>query len=134
MDEELLALHYRVRRRENFETAAQGLFELLSSAQKSSPNRPRVLYLDIDGHRNKAGGFDADMLELQREFGLHFLLPFFTKVYFPFACIQNKQEQRNDIPDRLEIFHARNRLDTDYARLPRSLTTLLAACTCGGTI
>lgn len=117
MDEELLALHYRVRRRENFETAAQGLFELLSSAQKSSPNRPRVLYLDIDGHRNKAGGFDADMLELQREFGLHFLLPFFTKVYFPFACIQNKQEQRNDIPDRLEIFHARNRLDTSLDAL-----------------
>ena len=64
MAEKAIALYHRIMKRENFETAAQDLFQLLVNAQKREPNKPRILYVDIDGHRNEAGGFDRDMLEL----------------------------------------------------------------------
>lgn len=64
MAEKAIALYHRIMKRENFETAAQDLFQLLVNAQKREPNKPRILYVDIDGHRNGAGGFDRDMLEL----------------------------------------------------------------------
>ena len=71
-----LALYHRVYRRENFEKAAKDLFGLIQKAQKDNPNMERVMYVDIDGHRNEAGGFDADMRELQIEFGTSMLLPY----------------------------------------------------------
>lgn len=101
-----VAIYHRVMRRENFETAAKDLIGLLAEAQKTQPDRPRKLYLDIDGHRNEAGGFDADMLELQKEFGIEFLLQYFTEVHFPLGTIANQGEQNNDVPDHFEIFHA----------------------------
>lgn len=84
---------------------------LVYAAEKKEPGKPRTLYLDIDGHRNAQGGFDADMLELQKEFGLKFLLPFLTEVHFPLISAKNKNPQRNDVPERLEISHARNEKD-----------------------
>ena len=64
MTRQRIAIYHRVMKRENFEVAAKDLFRLLVNAQKQSPDQPRVLYVDIDGHRNKAGGFDNDMFEL----------------------------------------------------------------------
>ena len=69
----MIALYHRVMRRENFEKAAKDLFDLLKGAQIQSPNCPRALFVDIDGHRNDQGGFDNDMYELQKEFGMGFL-------------------------------------------------------------
>lgn len=106
-----VALYHRVLRRENFEKAAKDLVSLVYAAEKKEPGKPRTLYLDIDGHRNAQGGFDADMLELQKEFGLRFLLPFLTEVHFPLISAKNKNPQRNDVPERLEISHARNEKD-----------------------
>ena len=106
-----VALYHRVLRRENFEKAAKDLVSLVYAAEKKEPGKPRTLYLDIDGHRNAQGGFDADMLELQKEFGLKFLLPFLTEVHFPLISAKNKNPQRNDVPERLEISHARNEKD-----------------------
>lgn len=108
MEKAGVALYHRVLRRENFEKAAKDLVSLVYAAEKKEPGKPRTLYLDIDGHRNAQGEFDADMLELQEEFGLRFLLPFLTEVHFPLISARNKNPQRNDVPDRLEIFHARN--------------------------
>ena len=111
MEKAGVALYHRVLRRENFEKAAKDLVSLVYAAEKKEPGKPRTLYLDIDGHRNAQGEFDADMLELQEEFGLRFLLPFLTEVHFPLISARNKNPQRNDVPDRLEIFHARNEKD-----------------------
>jgi len=111
MEEKLIALYHRVMKRENFETAAKDLFDLLISTQKKFPNKPRVLYVDIDGHRNAEGGFDEDMLELQKEFGLGFLAQFFTEVHFPLISAKNKEQQNNKIPDELQIFNANNKKD-----------------------
>lgn len=69
-----MCLYHRVMRRENFEKAAKDLFQLVLSAQKREPDKPRVLYLEIDGHLDENGAFDKDMFELQQEFGLGFLL------------------------------------------------------------
>ena len=68
MCKEKIAIYHRVYRRENFEKAAKDLFGLIRMAQKRKPNVERILYVDIDGHRNAVGGYDADMQELQIEF------------------------------------------------------------------
>ena len=39
---------------------------------------------------------------------MRFLLPFLTEVHFPLISARNKNPQRNDVPERLEISHARN--------------------------
>ena len=105
---EKVALYHRVMRRENFEKAAKDLFDLLKSAQVKCPNMDRVLYVDIDGHKNPQGGFDHDMLELQKDFGIGFLGKFFNAVYFPLGDFINPNPQCNDIPDKLGIFSLKN--------------------------
>ena len=114
---ENIALYHRVMRRENFEKAAQDLFKLLVDAQKKVPNKPRTLYLDIDGHRNAEGGFDEDMLELQKEFCLGFLFPYFTEIHLPLIDVKNSEEQSNDVPEKLEIWNANNKKDDSLDRL-----------------
>lgn len=42
---------------------------------------------------------------------MRFLLPFLTEVHFPLISARNKNPQRNDVPERLEISHARNEKD-----------------------
>jgi hypothetical protein len=101
-----VAVYHRVYATEGFEQAAQTLFRLVRKAQATSPGAPRVLHLDIDGHRNPAGGFDADMLELQQHFVLGFLMQFLTEVNMPLATGARRRDgiaQSDDIPDMLNI-------------------------------
>lgn len=109
MKKQGIAIYHRVMKRENFEVAAKALFRLLVNAQKQAPDQPRGLYVDIDGHRNKAGGFDNDMFELQVEFGMGFLAQFFEEVHFPLYSVKNPKQQNNDIPERLEIITPKNK-------------------------
>ena len=67
MDQAGVALYHRVMRRENFEKAARILCPWYTPRKRREPGKPRTLCLDIDGHRNAQGRFDADMLELQRD-------------------------------------------------------------------
>ena len=66
MDQAGVALYHRVMRQENFEKAAKDLVSLVYAAEKKEPGKPRTLYLDIDGHRNAQGRFDADMRSSKR--------------------------------------------------------------------
>lgn len=111
------AIYHRVMRRENFEEAAKDIYRLLVNAQQDRPNMPRVLYLDIDGHRNVEGGFDNDMFELQKDFVLGFLLPYFTEVHLPLCSIKNKDRQINDIPEQLKILNEKNERDDSLDQL-----------------
>ena len=88
MGESKIGIYHRIMERENFEVAAKDIFMLIQNAQKNMPNKPRALYVDIDGHRNKAGGFDQDMFELQKEFGMTVLLPFVQEMHFPLFSIE----------------------------------------------
>lgn len=104
-------------KRENFETAANDLVCLLKNAQEKEPGKPRILYVDIEGHRNSEGGFDRDMFELQKDFGIGFFAQFFQEVHFPLASLKNDGEQNNDVPDKLQIWNAENKRDTSLEEL-----------------
>lgn len=98
-----VALYHVVFKNENFETSANILFDMVKHTQKYQPNTERHLYLDIEGHKNKKGGFDHDMFELQKDFVLGFLLKYLSKVSMPLVRVKN-ENQTNDIPDKLMIF------------------------------
>lgn len=108
---EPVTLYHRILRRETFEQAAMDLFNLLKSAQIKLPGTPRILYVDIDGHRNKNGGYDSDMLQLQKDFGIDFLGKYFTEIHFPIIDFQNTATQCNNIPDTLNIFSSKDSKD-----------------------
>jgi hypothetical protein len=105
-DGRVAAIYHRVYAKERFEEAAQTLFRLVQQAQKVRPGAERVLYLDIDGHRRRDGGFDSDMFELQQHFILGFLMQFLTEVNMPLATGVRRKDaspQSEDLPEALTI-------------------------------
>ncbi len=88
---------------DTFEVAARAIFSSVISMQKNYPNQERYIYIDIEGHKNKKGGFDHDMFELQSYFNLTVVLPYVTRIYSPLVSVQNKYPQVNHIPDEIEI-------------------------------
>ena len=76
---------------------------MVRSAAERYPGKPRRLYLDIEGHRNSAGGFDADMQELQRGFVLGFLSPYLSYVSMPLVTAERREPQRDEVPNELVI-------------------------------
>jgi hypothetical protein len=101
-----VAIYHVVYAHEKFEKAAKMLLKLVRKVQETNPGAPRLLYLDIEGHRNAAGGFDADMLELQNEFLMGFLMPFLTEATCPMIRLRNPKGQDNDVPHDLAIMKA----------------------------
>lgn len=99
-----IAIQHTVFAEENFQTAARMLYKLIYTAQQKFPNQKRVLYLDIEGHRNNAGGYDRDMLELQKEFMLDFLMPYISVAHLPLCSIENTKLQENELFEDLAIF------------------------------
>jgi hypothetical protein len=102
--EKAIGLYHAVYPNEEFDEAATALFELVREAEQRSPGQRRILYLDIDGHRNDKGGYDPDMHELQTHFILEFLMPFLAEAHLPIGLrVANPEPQRDDIPNMLEI-------------------------------
>jgi hypothetical protein len=99
-----IALYYRVKPSQGFLESARELFHLVRDAQERYPDRKRHLYLDIEGHRNKEGGYDFDMLELHSKFLTEFLMPHLTEAHGPLADLKNPRPQDNVIPAVLTIF------------------------------
>ena len=69
--------------------------------QRVGSQSPRRLCLDIDGHRNEAGGYDHDMYELQTGFILVFLSRWLTSAYYPLLPAGERMEnaeQHEDVP------------------------------------
>jgi hypothetical protein len=99
-----VALYHMVYRDEGFEEAATALSEITREAERTHPGQRRVLYLDIEDHRNPQGGYDHDMFELQRDFILGLLMPFLAEAHLPLGGhVINSKPQRGDLPDRLVI-------------------------------
>ncbi|MGG1519039.1 hypothetical protein ABE504_26750 [Paenibacillus oryzisoli] len=63
--------------------------------------------MDIEGHKNKDGGFDHDMFELQKDFILGLLMQFISEVSMPVGRFKN-ENQKNDVPDGLNIVPAKD--------------------------
>ena len=100
-----IAIYHCVHKNEDFDKSAQDLFDLVRGAQKDFPGKPRCLYLDIEGHKNKVGGYDSGMAELQTQFLQVFLMPFLTEAHIPLLAdkVIRNTDQKNNIPDRLDI-------------------------------
>src|SRR5690606_8901271 len=99
-----VALYHVVEPEDTFEDAAGAVFGLLREAQAGFPDWPRVFYLDVNGHRGDAAGFDADFYEFQQEFLFSVVAPFVTALVTPLTGgLVNPEPQRNDVPDRLRI-------------------------------
>ena len=99
-----IAIQHTVFAEENFQKAARMIYKLIYTAQQNFPNQKRILYLDIEGHRNGAGGYDHDMMELQKDFILGFLMPYITAVHMPLISVENKKLQKNELVEDLAIF------------------------------
>ena len=103
-----VAIYHDMKVYENFERCAQRIFECIKAAQRESPGAPRILYIDIQGHRNEVGGFDHDACELITEFSIGFLMNYLTELHTPLLHIENPKGQRNDLPDLLRIGHPKD--------------------------
>ena len=102
-DDRGVALYHVVLPHEGFEDAARALFGLLRRAQDVKPGARRRLFLDIEGHRQADGQFDADMRELQQAFLRDVLAPFLTEAHCPLVTFRNPQPQDDDLPADLVI-------------------------------
>lgn len=99
---------------EDFERCAGRLFEMVRDCSRTFPGKPRALVLDVQGHRNEAGGFDRDAWELMREFIPNVLLPYLTEVSTPLLRYRNGKPQREDVPDHIEFFPPLDGSQVDY--------------------
>lgn len=107
LKEKKIALYHIVFKEEGFEESTRILFDLVKFSQKRFPNQDRILYLDIEGHRNNSGGYDNDMFELMRYFILEFLLQFLSEAYTPLIGVKNKRPQSNDVKKHLIIINSK---------------------------
>ncbi len=98
-----VSLYHVVQESDNFDKAAQEIFNLISQAQKKFPDWPRVLYLDIEGHLDERGRFESDMVELQQEFLIAALGQYLTAIDMPLVSVVNPKPQDNAFPDSLGI-------------------------------
>ncbi|MEU9196484.1 HNH endonuclease [Streptomyces hundungensis] len=113
-----VALYHDMRVEEDFTKCATRLFSILKSAAATSPGAPRHVYLDIQGHRDADGDYDADAREIMREFLPGFLGPYLTEIDTPLFHAKNPEPQREDIPDVLTIRDPDREHAYDHRELP----------------
>jgi hypothetical protein len=65
------------------------LFRLARRAQDAKSGGRRMLFLDIEGHRQADGSFDTDMRDLQHDVVLGVLVPFLTEAPCPLVTLRN---------------------------------------------
>ena len=109
-----VAIYHDMKVYENFERSAQRIFECVQAAQKHSPGAPRHLYLDVQGHRNDAGGYDHDAIELMQDFAMGYLGEYLTEISTPLLHVRNPKRQRDDLPDALRIGYPDDGSDYGY--------------------
>ncbi|MGK5637174.1 HNH endonuclease [Streptomyces sp. URMC 126] len=86
--------------------------------RRENPGAPRHFYLDIQGHRDAAGGYDDDALEIIRDFVPGFLGPYLTETSTPLYQARNPEPQREDVPDVLNIRDPDREHACDHRELP----------------
>ena len=102
-DGRAIAIYHVVYSHEDFEHAAQVLYQLVLKSEQDFPGRKRMLFLDIEGHRNSAGGFDEDMFELQKDFLGGFLFQFVSEFSCPLFRFTNPHPQNDGLLGELII-------------------------------
>ncbi len=98
-----VSIYHVVAAEDTFDKAAQDLFNLIRETQSRYPDWPRVLYLDVEGHLDRLGRLEEDMIELQQEFLIAALGKFLTALDMPLVSVVNPEAQDNAVPDSLAI-------------------------------
>jgi hypothetical protein len=99
-----VALYHVVKGDEGFDDAARMLLGIVQTAAREHPGKPRHLFLDIEGHRNQAGGWDQEMYELQADFLTGFLGQWLTSIPSLHGGDRLRRDgQREDVPTELTI-------------------------------
>ena len=99
----VVSIYHVVGEGDDFESAAQDVFTMIKESQVLYPDWPRIVYLDVHGHKGERHGFDDDMFEFQQEFIIGTMGPFLTAIDMPLLSVWNPEDQRNDLPDALAI-------------------------------
>lgn len=104
-DEDYAGIYHRMYAHEDFETTAEILLKLVHQQAQEHPTWGRVLFLDIDGHRNEKGGFDQDAWELQHHFILGYLSQFLCGINTPLLNTKRWSiaKQSNDVPAKMNF-------------------------------
>jgi hypothetical protein len=84
-----VALQHTMAGSDGFEDTAYALHELILDAQREHPGAPRVLTLEIEGHRMADGRFDPDADEIQHELLDHHLMPYLSEAHMPLRTVSN---------------------------------------------
>lgn len=98
-----IALYHVMKASDGFDETAQALFQLVRMAARQYRAQRRVLFLDVEGHRNPAGGFDNAAFEIINDFTLGTLKQWLSEVHTPLLHAVTTQPQSEDVPDHLEI-------------------------------
>ncbi|MEQ9104498.1 MAG: hypothetical protein RIE53_07345 [Rhodothermales bacterium] len=99
-----VSLYHMVEPEDTFEDAAGAVFSLIKTAQEQYPDWPRILYVDILGHKGERSGFDEDFFEFQQEFWFSTMAHFVTAFETPLlGGLVNPNPQQNDLPDQLVL-------------------------------
>lgn len=97
-----VALYHDMRADDDFDDTAERIFQIVRESAARFPGKPRHLYLDVEKHRNEAGGFDHDANELMTNFIVGYLMRWLTEVHTPLGSFRNP-DQREDLPAGLTI-------------------------------
>lgn len=103
-DDQAVAIYHEMRAGEGFDETAQTLFDLACRAILTYPKKRRILYLDIEGHRNQYDGFDDDAYEIQRNYVCDFLGKYLHEAHMPLVSWTNDRPS-NTMPDSVKIRH-----------------------------
>ena len=109
MNKKEIAIYHMVKPNEDFAKATMDIYRLLKNAQAQHPNRPRTLYVDVEGHKTPSGEYNDNAFEFQKNVVIGFLLKFFTKVHLSLISLENTDPQCNDIPDNLVVLMPENK-------------------------
>lgn len=91
-------LHFTVKKSDTFESVTSRIFDLIANAQAKCPDQDRYLFIEIEGHRNKNGGFDKGMMKLQTHFLLGLVGEYVKGIKTPSYRFTNPKEQNNSFP------------------------------------
>lgn len=98
-----VGLYHEVWLNDTFDHAAKALFRIVRSAEDDYPGVPRLLYVDVHGHRDESGEFDDEIRQLD-EFVRTTLALYVTSYPMLLTGEQGENpQQRNDVPERITV-------------------------------
>lgn len=104
-EEKAVAIYHVVYDHEGYEESAKMLLQMVHEAEELQPGRRRKLFLDIEGHRNRFGELEGEMLDLIEDFVFGFLARYVAEIHCPLGTVVNPRPQDNDLPAEIDVRH-----------------------------